>query len=308
MNNIKQLEAFIQVADYCSFSKAAKGLYLTQPTISTHIAGLERELHTRLFVRNTKEVRLSEDGEKLYGYAKQMLDIEKKIDEEFGQVPNEDTHFIRIAASTIPSQYLLPKVLAKFNEKYPQNQIEILEMDSEKVVEKVLNHQADIGFNGTVLEKAKCKYIPFYVDELIVITPYNQKYQNLLKKTKISDWITTEPMILREIGSGTRKMAEKYLLKQGVNLRNLNIIANIANQETIKRSVANGMGISIISRLAVQEEIEQKRMLGIPLEVEGRGRDINVVYNKNIPLSKTSEQFIKIVKSVYPNEQRAKVK
>ena len=299
MNNIKHLETFIHVADYGSFSKAAKELYLTQPTISAHIAGLEKELHTRLFVRNTKEVRLSEDGKKLYKYAKQMVDIEKQIDEEFGRISDEDTHFIRIAASTIPSQYLLPKVLAKFNEKYPQSQIEILEMDSEEVVENVLNHQVDIGFNGTVLEKANCKYIPFYKDELIVITPYSLKYENLLEQTGISEWITTEPMILREIGSGTRKEAEKYLQKQGVDIGRLNIIASIANQETVKRSVVNGMGISIISRLAAQEEIEQKKILGIPLDIHDRGRDINVVYNKNIPLSKTAEQFVKIVKSIY---------
>ena len=82
--NLKQLEAFVQVAEGGSFSKAAKKLYLTQPTISAHVAALEKELNVRLFVRNTKEVSLSEDGKDLYKYARQMVDLEKKIDERFG--------------------------------------------------------------------------------------------------------------------------------------------------------------------------------------------------------------------------------
>ena len=79
--NLKQLEAFVQVAEGGSFSKAAKQLFLTQPTISAHISSLEKELNARLFVRNTKEVKLSDDGKELYRYARQMIDLQKKIEE-----------------------------------------------------------------------------------------------------------------------------------------------------------------------------------------------------------------------------------
>ena len=83
--NLKQLEAFVEVAEGGSFSKAAKNLYLTQPTISAHISALEKELEVRLFVRNTKEVSLSAEGQTLYRYASQMVDLEKRIEEEFGE-------------------------------------------------------------------------------------------------------------------------------------------------------------------------------------------------------------------------------
>ena len=99
--NLKQLEAFVQVAEGKSFSKAAKELFLTQPTISAHIASLERELNARLFVRNTKEVSLSEDGKDLYRYAKQIIDLQKQIEERFETEEEGSRHCITIAASKI---------------------------------------------------------------------------------------------------------------------------------------------------------------------------------------------------------------
>ena len=102
--NLKQLEAFVQVAEGGSFSKAAKELFLTQPTISAHISSLEKELNSRLFVRNTKEVGLSEDGKDLYKYARQMIDLEKQIEERFETKEDGGRHCITIAASTIPAQ------------------------------------------------------------------------------------------------------------------------------------------------------------------------------------------------------------
>ena len=177
--NLKQLEAFVQVAEGGSFSKAAKQLFLTQPTISAHISSLEKELNARLFVRNTKEVKLSDDGKELYRYARQMIDLQKKIEERFETGKSESKHLITIAASTIPAQYLLPEILMKFNERYPKEQVKLLETDSSQVVTKIIDHMVDVGFTGTVLEKKHCKYIPFYKDELVVITPNTEKYQVL---------------------------------------------------------------------------------------------------------------------------------
>lgn len=302
--NLKQLEAFAQVAEGGSFSKAAKKLYLTQPTISAHVAALEKELNVRLFVRNTKEVSLSEDGKDLYKYARQMVDLEKKIDERFGTREEGGKHCITIAASTIPAQYLLPKVLMRFNEKYPEEQLKIMETDSAKVVTQIVEHMVDVGFTGTVLEKKHCKYMPFYKDELVIITPNTEKYQKL--KDHMTDdisWLLEEHVILREEGSGTRKEAEKQLKQAGVDLSDLDIIASIENQETIKKSVRQGMGISILSKLATADEAEAGYVLAFPIPKADKGRDINLVYNKNYQLSRSAERFIKVVKEVYPVEK-----
>lgn len=297
--NLKQLEAFVEVAESESFSKAAKKLFLTQPTVSAHISSLEKELDVRVFVRNTKEVALSEEGQKLYQYARQILNLADEIREEFGRERENDKKCITIAASTIPSQYLLPEILAKFNEKYPGEQLRLAEMDSAQVAEQVAAGKADIGFTGTVLEKKHCHYIPFYKDRLVIITPDSPRYRELQKRQGEIFWIQDEKMIMREEGSGTRKEAEKQLRHLGIRTEKLNIIASIANQETIKKSVLQGMGISILSSLAAKDEVEEGQMLAFPIPQADEGRDINLVYNKNRALSKSAERFIKVVKYIY---------
>lgn len=298
--NLKQLEAFVQVSESGSFSKAAKELFLTQPTISAHISSLEKELNVRLFMRNTKEVSLSDDGKDLYRYAKQITDLEKAIEERFYMDSDDGKHFITIAASTIPAQYLLPKVLMCYRERYPKEQIKIMETDSSEVVTQVVDHMVDVGFTGTVLEKKHCKYIPFYKDELAVITPDTPEYRILKEQNRDDiDWIKRKPLILREEGSGTRKEAEKQLKNAGISMEDLDIVASIANQETIKKSVKQGMGITVLSRLAAEDE---DGLLIFPIPGADEGRDINLVYNKNYQMTRSADRFIRIVKEVYDIE------
>lgn len=298
--NLKQLEAFVQVSESGSFSKAAKELFLTQPTISAHISSLEKELNVRLFIRNTKEVSLSDGGKDLYRYAKQITDLEKAIEERFYMDSDDGKHFITIAASTIPAQYLLPKVLMCYRERYPKEQIKIMETDSSEVVTQVVDHMVDVGFTGTVLEKKHCKYIPFYKDELAVITPDTPEYRILKEQNRDDiDWIRRKPLILREEGSGTRKEAEKQLKNAGISMETLDIVASIANQETIKKSVKQGMGITVLSRLAAEDE---DGLLIFPIPGADEGRDINLVYNKNYQMTRSADRFIRIVKEVYDIE------
>lgn len=298
--NLKQLEAFVQVSESGSFSKAAKELFLTQPTISAHISSLEKELNVRLFIRNTKEVSLSDDGKDLYRYAKQITDLEKAIEERFYMDSDDGKHFITIAASTIPAQYLLPKVLMCYRERYPKEQIKIMETDSSEVVTQVVDHMVDVGFTGTVLEKKHCKYIPFYKDELAVITPDTPEYRILKEQNRDDiDWIKRKPLILREEGSGTRKEAEKQLKNAEISMEDLDIVASIANQETIKKSVKQGMGITVLSRLAAEDE---DGLLIFPIPGADEGRDINLVYNKNYQMTRSADRFIRIVKEVYDIE------
>ena len=296
--NLKQLEAFVRVAETKSFSTAAKMLFLTQPTVSAHIASLERELNTCLLIRNTKGVALSEAGKELYAYAEQMLELEQKIRERFGLTGRQSGSVLRIAASTIPSQYLLPDIMARFRKEYPEEQLKLFETDSSGVVEMILSHKADVGFTGTVLEKGSCTYIPFYQDELVVLAPSTEKY-SARRGADIASWILEEPVILREEGSGTRKEALRLLTQLGVDLSKMNVAAMMENQETIKRSVSSGMGISILSKLAAKEEIDSGKLLAFPLGATGGKRNINVVYDAGYPNLPAADKFIKTVKQMY---------
>ena len=290
--NLKQLEAFGKVTESGSFSKAAKLLFLTQPTVSAHISSLEKELDSRLFVRNTKEVKLSEEGKQLYQYARQMVELEKEIEQVFSKDAHCEEKCITIATSTIPAQYVLPAILAKFRETYPDEQFRISENDSCGVVEQVAGHMVDIGFTGTVLEKKHCRYMPFY--------------QEIQKRYKTATWIKNEPVIMREEGSGTRKETEKILRKAGIMPDTLNIVASIENPEAIKRSVKSGLGITIISRLAAEEEIRTGQVLEFPLQKDESSRYLNLVYNKNYQLPAAAEHLIRIVKDFYPDAHMGK--
>ncbi len=159
------------------------------------------------------------------------------------QEKEESKHLITIAASTIPAQYLLPEILMKFNERYPKEQVKLLETDSSQVVTKIIDHMVDAWIYRNGSGEKHCKYIPFYKDELIVITPNTEKYQKVLHQN-IEDisWISGECLIMQEEGSGTRKEAGKQLRNAGINLDKLKIIASIENQETIKKSVKQGNG------------------------------------------------------------------
>ena len=296
--NLKQLEAFVQVAKEKSFSKAAKVLFLTQPTVSAHIASLEKELNVRLFVRNTKEVELSEKGKKLFEYASQMVDLERQIERQFDYSRKQGSSLIKIAASTIPSQYLLPQALAYFGRKFPQVHWKIMETDSEKAIRQVIENRVDLGFTGTVLEKKHCGYIPFYEDELVLLTPNTETYLSYKKNPQRLEWIRQEDWLLREVGSGTRAEAERMLQKLGFRREELKIKASIENPETIKRLVRRGAGISILSKLAAKEQIEAGEILSFPLKSHGGKRMIYMVYNKNVQLSKAARDLIKTVTNI----------
>ena len=301
--NLKQLEAFVQVAEKKNFSRAAKAMFLTQPTVSAHISGLEKELNTRLLIRNTKDVELSEEGERLYEYAKQITLLTEQIVQEFGSEPDvEEQSTVTSAASTVPAQYLLPVILAKFRQKYPKEQFQILESDSTGVVEQVAARTVDIGLTGTELFKKHCEFRPFYEDDLIVITPNTEQFRRRKQgsENRVLDWLRSEPLIMREEGSGTRKETMKILQQLGLCTEELNVIASVENPETIKRSVSSGMGISVLSALSARDAVSNGSVLGFSLdEMQGK-RQIYVVYNKNFHLSPGAERVLKIIKKMYP--------
>lgn len=297
---LKQLEVFTAVADHRSFSKAAEKLYLTQPTVSVYISSLEKELNAKLFVRNTKEIHVTEQGLQLYQYAREMLALQNKITEIFQPDSQEKETRLVVAASTVPSRYLLPDILARYQEKYSCGQLELRESDSARVIEDVEKHVADVGFTGTALENKTCRYIPFYEDELVIITPNTSRYRMIRKQEDNLDWIRKEPMIFREEGSGTRKEAEKQLRMAGIDVGKLHVAASADSTETIKRFVKNGIGITMISSLAAQEEIASGKVLTFPMAKNKSTRKLYVVYNNSRALSAQARNLVQVVQELYP--------
>lgn len=296
--NLKQLESFSYIIETNSFSEAAKKLFLTQPTISSHISLLEKELSTQLLIRTTKDVIPTDAGKKLYTYAKQMLQIQNTILEEFHVKSEDEKNVITLGASSIPEQYILPEILPKYLKKN-KNEFKIGQGDSFEIINQVVNKEIEIGLVGTQIETSNCIFEPFYKDKLVVITPVNQKYLQMKEEGFHIKDLLKEPIIMREEGSGTRKEIKKFLNHMKINDGSLNIIATLNSTEAIKRSVANNMGISIISNLAVQDYIKDKRVLAFDLAEENIYRNLYIVRNKEMYMSKSSLKFIKFMREIF---------
>ena len=297
--NLKQLEAFVMIANNKSFSLTAKKLYLTQPTVSAYISKLEYELGEKLFYRTTKEVTLTEAGKKIYIYAKDIIELAEKIENAFKGSSEEGTRRMVISASSIPGTYLLPGILAEFSRTYPNVEMRVQESDSVGVMNDIREHRADLGFVGTATRDREISFMPFCKDELVLITPNNDRYRELKEKKLNLTWIEQEPWIMREDGSGTYKETLHVFEEMGIHSDQLHILARFNNTGAILLSVAQGSGISIVSRLAAQAAVERGDVLDHPLGANGSYRWISVATSSTTPLTDTSRDMIKLVKKMY---------
>lgn len=304
--DLKQLEAFVQVINQGSFSRAAERLYLTQPTVSAHISALERELDCQLVLRTSKEALPTKLGQDLYIYAVQMLDLRSQaISQLRGQI-DKPRGVITLAASSIPHQYVLPKLMVAFREAYPEVSFNVLSFDSAGVAEAISFNRAQIGMTGTSLTDSQCSYEPFLEDELVIATPNIEPYHSIAKSGFTISELKKLPFIVREPGSGTRKETERFLTSQGVDADNLNIIAQMDNADAIKRAISQGLGISVLSRLAV-EDYEKLGLLLVQRPADGIiQRKLYLVKRKTTTLSPIASVFESFLHRFFEREAKHK--
>ena len=292
----KQLEAFGAVVDYGSLSGAARKLYLTQPTISAHVRSLEEELHTKLILRTTKKTTITTRGYQLYDSAVRMLEIRNNLLENFTGVQK---HMIDLAASTIPSSYLLPEILAAFGKTHPDIYFHSIQADSAESINRVLDGTVDLALVGQNTRDETCVFLPFCQDELVIATPITNHYLGLQNKSVTFEDFIKDPIIIREKGSGTKKEMDLFLEQIGVTPSDLNVIARMNDLEGIKKSIVNGLGISILSARSAIDLQKTKQILLFPLEESAHKRTFYIVYSKNRILKPHVRQFIQFVQNFY---------
>lgn len=292
----KQLEAFVAVVEYNSFSEAARRLYLTQPTISAHIRSLETELNSRLIIRTTKKITVTTRGYQLYDSAIQMLNMRNNLIEEFTGTKKK---IIDIGVSSIPSSYLLPELLCAFGRQFDHVFFHSWQSDSAGAIQKVLDGSVDLSLTGQAADDESCFSIPFCQDSLVIATPANSHFEKLKNHHPVFHDFLEEPFLLRETGSGTRREMDKFLESQGLTSSNLNVIARMNDLESIKKSIVNGLGISILSARSVLDMQKTGQILLFPLEESAQKRTFYIVYSKNRILKPHVRQFIHFVEEYY---------
>lgn len=288
--DFKQIEAFVNVVKYKKFSRAADASFLTQPTISTHINNLEKELNAVLLNRQGREISMTKQGEAFYSYAVNILNLREQAVLSVQGMKREVEGVIEIQTSSIPGQYYVPKLLGGFRTRYPGVKIFLEQSDSRIVMDNILNQKGEIGFTGVKLSN-NLIYEEIFTDEMILITPNKGKFAKIQGDIIRIEDIVGENFILREDGSGTKKEFEKAEI-QGVSiLKMVNVIAHMNNTEAIKNAVISGLGISVLSLCAANDLLTNDKLKCFKIAGINRKRHFYMVRNRAFCLSPAAERF-----------------
>lgn len=259
--DINKLKVFISVFKNRSFSKASAELYLSQPTVSDHIRSLEEELNCRLFDRLGRSIIPTREAEALYDRALEIVDKAENLRNIIPLLSREVSGELVIGASTIPGTYILPSVMTGFLKEYPSVHFKVMISDSRDVAEKVLRHELILGVTGAKLINSMISYIPLQDDELIAVaSPFlTEKREMSLRE------LTRLPIVLREEGSGTRIEAERILRSKGIDIERFKVSCILGSTEAVKEAVKAGMGFSILSKVAVKDELSFGNLIEIKI-------------------------------------------
>lgn len=293
--NVVQLKSFIEIVDCNSFSKAAKKLRISQPALSMQLQALEEELDTKLLDRTTKTIRLTKTGKETYKYAKKIISNHKnllkaiRIEEEIlkGKV--------NICCSTIPGEQVLPFLIGRFKNLYPQADIKLFISDSLKVIDAVKDGIYDIGVVGVKIENEDIEFKEFIDDDLIFIAS-NEFVEQSGNIFKLND-IKNIPFILREEGSGTKLTFERELKKHRLSIGDLNIALILGSSQAVINAAQANLGITIVSKFAARRAFQCEEISEIKFKNLEVKRKLFLVRNKKIEITPLLNKFINFILS-----------
>ena len=312
----RQLEAYLKVVEQGSFSKAAKELHVSQPSVSTYISSLERELGTTLLNRSTKTVSTTLAGERFLLRAQELIALRSASINAMKALSDDHRGEIRIVASSVPASYLLPQILADFRALFPKVSFSVRQADTAAAVQAIAENAADIGFAGSVIESSLCDFQEFADEELIFIAPAKASFglatdcgqatQNKLstgmdtKVYTLEELLSGGSFISRELGSGTRIQYEKYFSEQGIDSSRIKSCATMGDTQSIINSVASGLGVSIVSELAVRDAVALGQVVVLRTASKMPHRKIYTVLNAKVSHSHLVKLFLEHLYDRHP--------
>jgi DNA-binding transcriptional LysR family regulator len=295
-----KLKVFCTVAETKSFSKASEIIHLTQPAVSLQIQALEELYETKLFDRSSSTVSLTPAGEILYRYAKEILALYAAAEKNIGELTGLVKGSISVGASTTIGNYLLPNVLADFRRTHPKIKVHLFVGNTKRIVEYLNSGNIDFGIVEGDITRQKLIVEKLIVDELVVIIPPLHPWA---KKREVSIYdVVKEPFILREEGSGTRQIIEKYLNKHGISTHEMKASMMLGSTVAIKGAVESGVGVSIVSRWAARKESKYGSLKLLSIKEEKLLREFALIHQKNSIASHAVDEFLSYLKN-YPYEK-----
>lgn len=290
----RKIEAFTKVFEHNSFSKAAKALYLSQPTISAHVAALEEELGVHLFDRIGRTIVPTQAGEILYQHAKNIFESSKLAISEIRKLEDRIVGKLEIGASTIAANYILPPALAQFYKQYPEVILDLSMGDTEEVVTMVKGNFLMLGVVGGLVATQGMHFEPVLGDALVLVLAQDlyQRYAHL----PLLEMIQSVPWIVREEGSGTRMAAANGLAKLGINISSLHQAIIVRNANLMVECLKLGMGAAITSYLTVRDEIAAGTLVNVDIGANSIDRKFYIVYNKKRTLHPAAKKLIEFLR------------
>jgi len=287
------LEAFCRVYETKSFSKAGQEMFLSQPTISSHISYLERELDVVLFDRISRTAIPTRAGKLLYQKARELFRVQSETRAEIDELKNRVSGELVIGGSTIPANYFLPGVLAGFKARYPGVSIDLRVGDSSQICEQLLSGELDLGMVGGFAENPDLDLASVMRDELAF---FAAPELGLDTNRQLSlEELAGFPWVMRERGSGTRLALEKGLAGTGMQIRDLDIAVQVQNTEAMVRCLLAGMGVGVTSKLAVEEHLESGHLQTLNVRDIVLVRNFYQIRHKRRTLFPAVRVFIKYV-------------
>jgi len=262
--NLRQLELFVAVAESKSFSRGAEFIGLTQSTVSQHIAALEEEANTRLFDRTRQGAMLTAGGELFLRHARRILAEKDQLFQEMAAFTGLSGGELLLGASNIPATCLVPPMLLKLVESHPGIRVNMQSGDSQQIISCLLNAEIELAIVGSEPENRKLEAVALASDLLVLIVGSRHRWAG---GGMISlDDLSQEPLIAREIGSGSEKALQRELQRINLNPSRLKIAARLGNNEAVRQLVAGGYGCAFVSKRSVRRELDAGELCQVSVD------------------------------------------
>jgi DNA-binding transcriptional LysR family regulator len=287
MLNFNQLRIFFHAAKHQNFTRAAGDLFISQPAVSAQMKAFEEFCGFKLFKKIGRKNWLTDEGRTLYEYAKTIFSLEKEIENTIEDMLELNRGVLRIGTTKAYARYFMPFMLSIFHEKYPKIKIELNEGSSLEMTLSLLDFKNEVVIIAKAEEVPGVRFIPFSHEEMVVIVAPDHHLTR--KEALYFKELADEPFIMKDKGSGTRRLVDR-LFRQGN--RTPNILMEVSNSEFIKQLVQRGEGISFLVREAVGAELAKGKLAEVPLKSDKIYLDVSIAYLDGPPLSPPAEAFV----------------
>jgi len=260
----RRLQVFYSVARHLSFTKAAEALHMTQPAVTSQVRQLEEQFNTRLFDRTHNRINLTEAGERICHYAKQIFELYSRMEGEVRELTGEVSGMVILGASTTIADYMLPALLGAFKRKFPDVVIRLQVSNTDGIVALVEDDEIDLGVVEAPVSNKGLVVEVFRVDKLVAVLPPEHELAGRAS-LPVAD-VLEYPFIAREEGSGTREVTFDYLRGAGLEPADLTLVMELGSPESIKGAIEAGMGISILSRSTIDKELQLETLACVELD------------------------------------------